>query len=373
MNIKQRPVLFLLFAAAIVGSFRFLGMFAISAGVVNTVVNGGNLSMCRQNTDANATHAVAIDAARYVKWGRAAAPVYITGVKGDVLQPYGTENGTVSLSGLHTSDGYNVALQWYRNDQKTPRGATLVATKSNGTLSYTIPADTPIGTYYYYCVATGTRKDNGAKIRACSDCSDYMAVTIIKARQEAPKAHEGYEINYRKETIEINDGYEVYTAETDGKELLSGERITGYLGKAVYIRKAEKALYHASDWTKFYITPRRLPPPVRVKSESARGKGDGAITGITKGMEYKEAGDAGWTAGPAELKNLPAGAKVQVRFAATDKTPHGKVKLCIIQAGGDVRAVTYDAKGDAAVSPGLAGLSDRGVGMTPSVSYTLGD
>ena len=261
--------------------------------------------------------------------------------------------------------GHGGELQWYRNDRETTRGATLVATEREGTLCYTIPADMPVGTYYYYCAVTTAREDNGEYARTYSD---YIAVTIVNAKQAAPQAREGYAIDYREETVEIDDGYEIYTAKTGGIEISSGESISGYLGKAVYIRKAGMENYSPSDWTEFYIAPRRLAPPVSVQAETIQGKGDGVITGITEGMEYRRAGDADWTPGPAALTNLPAGARVQVRFSATDETPHGKSKLCVIAAGTETFTVTFDGQGGDAQPHKITGLAYNATLSAPAAT-----
>jgi len=298
----------------------------------------------------------------YAKWERAAIPAQILGASQHVTQSYGTKGGSISLEGLDIPAGHGVELQWYRNDRETTRGATLVATEPEGTLCYTIPADMPVGTYYYYCAVTTAREDNGEYARTYSD---YFAVTIVNAKQAAPQAREGYAIDYREETVEIDDGYEIYTAKTGGIEISSGESISGYLGKAVYIRKAGMENYSPSDWTEFYIAPRRLAPPVSVQGETIQGKGDGAITGITEGMEYRRAGDADWT--PA-LTNLPAGTRVQVRFSATDETPHGKSKLCVIAAGTETFTVTFDGQGGDAQPHKITGLAYNATLSAPAAT-----
>ena len=50
-------------------------------------------------------------------------------------------------------------------------------------------------------------------------------------------ADDRYSINYAEETITIGEGYEVYTAETDGDKIESNSSITAYIGKSLYIQK----------------------------------------------------------------------------------------------------------------------------------------
>ena len=50
-------------------------------------------------------------------------------------------------------------------------------------------------------------------------------------------ADDRYTINFAEETITIEDGYEVYTAETDGTQIQNGGSITAYIGQTLYIQK----------------------------------------------------------------------------------------------------------------------------------------
>ena len=67
----------------------------------------------------------------------------------DVTQPYGTEGGKVSLD-ITGADGYTLSYQWYQNDKEAGTGAPISGATS---AEYPIPANTPVGEYYYYCVA----------------------------------------------------------------------------------------------------------------------------------------------------------------------------------------------------------------------------
>ena len=46
-----------------------------------------------------------------------------------------------------------------------------------------------------------------------------------------------YSINFAEETITIGEGYEVYTAATDGTKIESNSSITAYIGKSLYIQQ----------------------------------------------------------------------------------------------------------------------------------------
>lgn len=68
----------------------------------------------------------------------------------DVTQPYGTEGGKVTLD-ITGAEGYTLYYQWYQNDEEAGTGAPISGATG---AEYPIPADTPIGTYYYYCKVT---------------------------------------------------------------------------------------------------------------------------------------------------------------------------------------------------------------------------
>ena len=65
----------------------------------------------------------------------------------------------------------------------------------------------------------------------------------------------GYTINFEEETITIDEGYNVYTAETDGTEIQSGGSITDYIGQKLYIENSE-----SSGRTAISIPARRVAP-----------------------------------------------------------------------------------------------------------------
>ena len=50
-------------------------------------------------------------------------------------------------------------------------------------------------------------------------------------------ADDRYTINFAEETITIGEGYEVYTAETEGDKIQSGGSITAHIGESLYIQK----------------------------------------------------------------------------------------------------------------------------------------
>ena len=69
----------------------------------------------------------------------------------DVTQPYGTEGGKVKLD-VTGADGYTISYKWY--EMADPNEITTSSLIPGATgAEYPIAKDTPIGEYYYYCVA----------------------------------------------------------------------------------------------------------------------------------------------------------------------------------------------------------------------------
>lgn len=69
----------------------------------------------------------------------------------DVTQPYGTEGGKVKLD-ITGADGYTISYKWY--EMADPNEITTSSLIPGATgAEYPIAKDTPIGEYYYYCVA----------------------------------------------------------------------------------------------------------------------------------------------------------------------------------------------------------------------------
>ena len=74
-------------------------------------------------------------------------------------------------------EGHTLSYQWYRNTVDSNTGGTLT-NAGNHDYCYIYDHDTPPGTYYYYCVVTATRRDNG---QTASVASDTAEVVVNKA------------------------------------------------------------------------------------------------------------------------------------------------------------------------------------------------
>lgn len=195
---------------------------------------------------------------------------------------------------------------------------------------------------------------------------------IVKAGQTAPGENEGYTIDYEDETITVQDGYEVYTAQSGGTQITSGS-ITDYLGQTLYIHKTETGTHNASDWTQFNIASRPAAPSVNAVAETIRDKRDGKVTGVNTTMEYSTDGGQNWTACTgAEITGLAADTTVTVRVKATTTAPHGAESTCTIGAGRTL-TVTFDENGGSEVAD-ITGLSYNATITAPTTTragYTL--
>lgn len=353
-------------------------------------------------------------------------------VTGNTSLTYGTGG---PLTASVSPAGQNYTYQWSCNGNAIS-GATCA--------SYTIPADTAVGTYTYCCTVTASITGSSATASADSDAvtvtvsakgydssftispihaqtytgsqitpepevkfgtttlvngTDYdlsygtninvgtgsvtinfkgnysgsatVYFDIVKASQNAPAANEGYTIDYEDETITVQDGYEVYTAQSDGTQVASGS-ITDYLGQTLYIRRTETGTHNASDWTEFTIESRPAAPIVNAVAETIKDKRDGKVTGVDTTMEYK-IGDGAWQDCPdTEIADLAAGTTVIVRVKATTTAPHGAERTCTIKEGKTL-TVTFDEHGGSEVND-ITGLSYNVKISAPEITragYTL--
>lgn len=274
---------------------------------------------------------------------------------------------TVSEKGYDSGSGFtisDIADQNYTGSAIQPKPVVKDGDKTltEGT-DYTLDYDENIN------VGTG-----GVTINFKGNYSGSATVyfNIVKAAQTAPAADEGYTIDYKAETITVEDGYEVYTAQSGGTQITSGS-ITDYLGQTLYIRKTETGTHNASGWTEFTIASRPEQPgeQVTVTGETIKGKGDGTIT-VPEGMEYSTGGE-NWVSGPATLTGLAAGTTVTVRVQATDDAPHGFEQTYTVQASSVTLSVSFDENGGSAVED-ATGLAYGDKVTAPAVTrdgYTL--
>lgn len=350
-------------------------------------------------------------------------------VTGNTSLTYGT-GGTLTAD-VTPASGHTYAYQWSCNGN-----AISEATGE----SYTIPADTAVGSYTYSCAVTASIDGSSATASASGNATvtvsakgagmtvdpipdqtytgsaitpepvvkdggttlikgtDYTlsygentnvgtgSVTInfkgnysgettvyfniVKANQDAPGDGEGYTIDYAAETITVQDGYEVYTAQSGGTQITNGHVTPG---TTYYIRHEGDANHNPSEFTAFTVTARPDAPIVNAVDETIQGKQDGKVTGVNTTMEYSTDGGQNWTActGP-EITGLAAYTTVTVRVKATANAPHGEESTCIIEEG-DTLTVTFDENGGSEVND-ITGLSYNDKISAPEITragYTL--
>lgn len=274
---------------------------------------------------------------------------------------------TVSEKGYDSSFTISdIADQTYTGSQITPEPEVKFG---NNTLVKGTDYDLSYGTNINVGTNAGTVTIN---FTGNYSGSTTVYFNIVKASQTAPGENEGYTIDYEDETITVESGYEVCTAQSDGTQVASGS-ITGYLGQTLYIRKTETDTHNASDWTQFNIASRPAAPSVNAVAETIKDKRDGKVTGVNTTMEYSTDGGQNWTACTgAEIAGLAAGTTVTVRVKATDNAPHGAESACTIGAGKTL-TVTFAENGGSEVND-ITGLSYNSTITAPDITragYTL--
>lgn len=269
---------------------------------------------------------------------------------------------TVSSKGYGDGNSFNISSipdQTYTGSQIKPEpevkfGTATLVKDRDYTLGY--GTNTTVGT------KAGTVTIN-FKGNYSGETTVYF--NIVKAGQTAPADREGYTIDYEDETITVESGYEVCTAQSDGTQVASGS-ITGYLGQTLYIRRTETGTHNASNWTEFTIASRPAAPSVTAVDETIKGKQDGKVTGVDTTMEYK-IGDGAWQdCTGAEITGLAADTTVTVRVKATATAPHGESKSCTIGAGRTL-TVTFDEHGGSEVND-ITGLSYNATITAPTTT-----
>lgn len=166
-----------------------------------------------------------------------------------------------------------------------------------------------------------------------------VSSTSVTTAAATPNEGEGYAIDYSNEIITVTNGYEVRVENGEWQT----KTITFAPGTSYEVRKAAANGVPASAEVSFTTAARpEAPAGITVVNETIKGKGDGAVKGITSAMEYKR-GDGNWTNGTGDaLTNLAAGTTVTVRLKATDAAPHGEAQTYTMEAGVPL-TVTFDS------------------------------
>ena len=153
-----------------------------------------------------------------------------------------------------------------------------------------------------------------------AEASEIATVTVWTA-YAAPAANEGYAINYATETLTVNEGYEVNTAENfTGTAIQSGASLSDCTGHTLYIRHTGTQNGAPASVAVVLTIPARpaAPTGLTATEETCIDGKDGKITGVTTDMEYKLSTASEWTPCTGTTITHLAPGTYQVRTAATD-------------------------------------------------------
>lgn len=201
-----------------------------------------------------------------------------------------------------------------------------------------------------------------------SDNYDDMPATITvfsenRATQTPPAADKGYTIDFTKETMTADSGYELSTDSnaTEGKQTL--ENIEP--DSTVYVRKAGNAEYQPSAWTAVELPERPEAPTV-----TAITKSHNSITvTAASGSQYKLGKNDGWQDSGA-FTGLTAGTTytISVRTPATETAFASKTA--------SVKVTTLSENGSGTVAAGETATRPDGTTVTndgKTITITGGD
>ena len=119
----------------------------------------------------------------------ATAPT-ITGQPARFTMSYKESGREVTISAT-AAEGHTLRYQWYRNTVDSNTGGSPM-----GNLDYIYIYGhnrTPVGTYYYYCIVTATREDNGQTASVVSDVA-----TVVVTKPEGTFCYDYYHTSTEK-------------------------------------------------------------------------------------------------------------------------------------------------------------------------------
>ena len=191
-----------------------------------------------------------------------------------------------------------------------------------------------------------------------SETAEASKVGTVKVytAHAAPAANEGYAINYATETLTVNDGYEVNTAEDfTGTSIQSGASLSNYIGSTLYIRHTgTQGGAPASAAVELKIPARPAAPTgLSATAETCINGKDGKITGVTTAMEYKLSSASEWTPCAGTTITHLAPGTYQVRATATDATFAGEAASVTIE---EVVEIQID-KSESSIELGSEGVT----------------
>ena len=248
---------------------------------------------------------------------------------------------------------YTLSYQWYRNTISSTVGGTEI-TGATGT-TYTVPDNTATGTYYYYCIVTAKRSDNGQEATKTSNIAE-LKITKQAGRVIPPTAKQLLKYNGEAQVLLENAGSsDTGTIEysldnsTYSTDLPKGTEAGTY---TVWYRVTGNDTY--ADVAPANITVDiakaagpEAPAGLNAAAPSKWGLSDGSITGVDSTMEYADNEaftDAKDCTGDI-IANLAAGT-YYVRIKATTNYEAGKAAAVIVPAGKiEVESISVSSTG----------------------------
>ena len=235
---------------------------------------------------------------------------------------------------------YTLSYQWYRNTISSTVGGTEI-TGATGT-TYTVPDNTATGTYYYYCIVTAKRSDNGQEATKTSNIAE-LKITKQAGRVIPPTAKQLLKYNGEAQVLLENAGssdtgtieysLDNITYSTDIPEATDAGTYTVWYrvtGNDTYADVAPANI--TVDIAK--AAGPDAPAGLKAAAPSKWGLSDGSITGVDSTMEYadNEAFTNAKDCTGDTIANLAAGT-YYVRIKEATNYEAGKAAEVIVHAG----------------------------------------
>ena len=128
--------------------------------------------------DGGASYTPTANVTLYAQWTAepATEPTISSVTDTYLIYGYAADSGSISVT-ASAVDGHTLSYQWYDSGTTNSNtGGSIISGATNAT--YSIPTGKDSGTYYYYCVVTATRTDNG---QTAAQTSGVATVNIDKA------------------------------------------------------------------------------------------------------------------------------------------------------------------------------------------------
>ena len=310
----------------------------------------------------------------YAIWEKIPAEEPVVQTSDDLNLTYGkiSSDSKVGVS-VTTSNGYEITYQWYSNTEDSNTNGTLIADAVQ--TQYVILEGSEVGTYYYYCVVTATRTDNGETAVVTS--LPIQVIVSENSFEDSEIIIEDYEGTYdgQQHSITVNipvDATIGYRLSENESYSDSKPSFTDAGSYTIYYKISKVGYNDYTGSVTLTILPKKpTAPSLQAVDETIEGKADGKITGLTVEMEYStsESGpytkvtDAAMSFAPgtyyvryAEKTNYIASDAVVVTIAAGRELDVTAPEISGITNGAICfGAVTFAAKDENLVSVKLDG------------------